>query len=81
LEEISQLLLESKHTFTLGQLFKIALNFKQYVTTKLSFRRKIITAIKLNSVIASMVINPHMVLIQVQVGKNIIEDILMGDPT
>jgi hypothetical protein len=63
----------------LGQLFKIALNLKQYASAKLTPRKRIIIAIRPNSVIASMVINPHMALIQVQVGKNIIEDILMGD--
>jgi hypothetical protein len=39
LEEIGQQL-ESKHTFTLGQLFKIAFNLKQYVVAKLFLRRK-----------------------------------------
>ncbi len=34
LDDITQQLLESKHTFTLGQLFKIAPNLKQYVGAK-----------------------------------------------
>jgi hypothetical protein len=40
LEEINQLFLEGKHTFTLGQLFKIALNLKQYIDVKLAPRTK-----------------------------------------
>jgi hypothetical protein len=39
--------------------------------------RKNIIAIRPNSIITSMVINPHMVVIQVHVGKNVIEDVLL----
>jgi hypothetical protein len=77
LEDITQQLLENKHTFTLGQLFKIALDMKQYVATKLAPGRKIITMSGLNLVIALMVIDLHMVMIQVQVGKNMVEDVLL----
>jgi hypothetical protein len=35
--------LENKHTFIWGQLFKIAPNLRQYVDTNLAPRRKIIT--------------------------------------
>jgi hypothetical protein len=61
----------------LGQLFKIALDLKQYVTVKLAPRRRIIVVLELNPIIALMAIDLHMVVIQVQVGKNIVEDILL----
>jgi hypothetical protein len=37
LEDITQQLLESKHTFILGQFFKIVLDLKQCVVAKLAF--------------------------------------------
>jgi hypothetical protein len=43
LEDIMQQLLENKHTFTLGQVFKTTSNLKQYVGVKLAFRRRTIT--------------------------------------
>jgi hypothetical protein len=76
LEDITQQLLESKHTLILGQLFKIAPNLRQYVTTKLVLGRKIITMSRPNLIIASMAIDPHMAMIQVQVGKNMVENVL-----
>jgi hypothetical protein len=39
--------------------------------------KKNITIIRPNSVITSIVIDIHMVVIQVHVGKNIIEDVLL----
>jgi hypothetical protein len=62
---------------TLGQLFNIVPNLKQYVATMFFPDRKNIIAIRPNSIITSMVINPHMVVIQVHVGKNVIEDVLL----
>jgi hypothetical protein len=63
LKDITQQLLESKHILTLGQLFKIAPNLKQYVTTKFVPRRKIVTTSRPNLVITSVAINLHMVVI------------------
>jgi hypothetical protein len=69
--------LESKHTFILGQLFKIAPNLRQYVPTKLAPGRKIIATSKPNPVIVSMAIDPHTIMIKVQVGKKMVEDVLL----
>jgi glycopeptide antibiotics resistance protein len=63
LEDITQQLLESKHTVILGKLFKIALDLKQYVTTKLALGKRIVTKLGLNLVITSLTIDPHMVVI------------------
>jgi hypothetical protein len=52
--------LENKHTFTLGQFFKIASDLRQYVVAKFAPGIKNITAIGPNVVIASMAIDPHM---------------------
>jgi len=57
--------LESKHTLTLGHLFKIAPDLKQYVAAKLSLEKKGITITRPNVIIASMAIDLHMVVIQV----------------
>ncbi len=75
LEDFTQQLLESKHTLTLVQLFKIALDLRQYVIAKLVHGRKNITTTWLNPIIALMVIDSQMVMIQVQVGKNMVEDV------
>ncbi len=77
LEEIGHQLLKSKHMLMLGQLFNIFLNLKQYVITMFSPDKKNITTIRPNSVITLVVINLHMVVIQIHVGKNIIEDVLL----
>ncbi len=50
---------------------------KQYVAAKFAPRRKIITMSRPNLIIASVMIDPHMVVIQVQVGKNMVEDVLL----
>ncbi len=63
LEDITQQLLESKHILTLGQLFKIVPNLKQYVTSKFFPKKKIVTTSRPNLVIASMAIDLHMVVI------------------
>jgi hypothetical protein len=77
LEDIIEQLLENKYTFTLGQLFRIILNFKQYVAAKCTPRRGSVIAPRSNLVITSMVIDPHMVVIQVQVSKIMVEDVLL----
>jgi hypothetical protein len=77
LEKIGHQLLKSKHMLMLGQLFNIVPNLKQYVATMFSPDKKK-TTIRPNSVITSMVIDLHMVVIQVHVGKNIIEDVLLN---
>jgi hypothetical protein len=50
---------------------------KQYVAAKFAPRRKIITMSRPNLIIASVMIDPQMVVIQVQVGKNMVEDVLL----
>ncbi len=69
-------ILENKHTLTLGSwLFKIAPDLKQYVATKLALEKIYIIATRHNLIIALVAIDPHMVVIQVQLGKNIVEDV------
>ncbi len=69
--------MESKHTFTLGHLFKIASNLIQYVVTKFNPRKRTITVLRPTLVIASMAINRHMVMIHVKVGKSLVKDDLL----
>ncbi len=63
LEDITQKLLESKHTFTLGQLFKIVSGLRQCVAAKLTLGRKNIITTRLNLIIALVAIALHMVVI------------------
>jgi hypothetical protein len=60
LEDITQQLLESKHIFTLGQLFQIAPNLTQYIVTKLVLGKKNMTVPGFNSIITLVVIDPLM---------------------
>jgi hypothetical protein len=76
LEEISQQLVKSKHTFMLGQFFKIVPNLKLYVATNITLGRKNIIVVGPNPIITLVVIDLHMAMIQFQVGKNIIKDVL-----
>jgi hypothetical protein len=72
-----QQLLESEHTFTLGKFFRIAPNLRQYVGAKITPRRRIVIMPRPNPVIAFVAIDPHMVVIKIQVGKNMVEDVLL----
>ncbi len=72
LEDITQQLLENKHTITLGEVFKTTSNLKQYVGFKLALRRRTITTWGPNLVIALVAIDPHKFIY-----KNIIEDIML----
>ncbi len=65
MEELSHQLLENKHTLMLGQLFKIASDLKQYVTTKFFPRRKNIIVVGPNPIITLVAIDPNMDVIQV----------------
>ncbi len=77
LEDITQQLLESKHLLYLGQLLKIALDLKQYIVTRLAPRKITIIVLGSNMVIVSVAIDLHMAMLHVQVGNNIVEDILL----
>jgi len=61
----------------LGQFFKIPPNLKQYFTTKFSLGRRTITPSRPNPIITLVAIDPHMVVIQIQVGKNMVENVLL----
>ncbi len=61
----------------LGPTLLGCLDLKQYVTAKLTLGIKNIIVVGLNLVIMTVAIDPHMVVIQVQVGKNIVENVLL----
>jgi hypothetical protein len=61
----------------LGQLFKIASNLKQYVAAKLDHGKKTITPSRPNPIIALVAIDHHMAMIHVQVGKNMVKNVLL----
>ncbi len=56
---------------------KITPYLKQYVAAKLALGKKIVTTLRPNPIIALVAINPLMVVIQVQVGKNMVEDVIL----
>jgi hypothetical protein len=50
---------------------------KQYVASKLPLGRRIVTMSRPNLLITSVVIDFHVDVIKVQVGKNMVENILL----
>jgi hypothetical protein len=70
-QEISQQLHYRKHTLTFGQFMDLALDLKQYVVSKVS-RNSQPTHLQ-----GSIAIFLHMAIIQVHLGKNIVEDVLL----
>jgi len=77
LEDITQQLVESKHTLILGKFFKIIPYLKKYVTTKLAPGKRIVTTLGPNLVITSLTIYFRMAVIHVQLGKNMVDDVLL----
>ncbi len=85
--DIGKQMLETSYTLNLGQLFKIALELKRYLWQKLKPEKiqnvSITTTDKqvcfsiLEVGTTIVVINNYMIVIQVQVGKNTIEDVLL----
>lgn len=70
-------MLESKHSITLEQLFWLIPDLKQHVLAKV-FPSKILVLPKLPSTtIATIDMDPHMVVISINVGKNLVVDVLL----
>ncbi len=80
-------MLETSYTLNLGQLFKIAHELKRYFWQKLKLEKtqnvnKTTTEKKVGSSIPKVrivvvTINNHMAVIQVHIGNNIIENVLL----
>ncbi len=69
--------MESKHSITLEQLFRLILDLKQHVLTKF-FHSKILSLPKLPStIIATIDMDPHIAVIPIYVGKNLVDNVLL----
>jgi hypothetical protein len=85
--EISKQMLETSYTLNLGQLLKIALELKRYLWKKLKPKTtqnvnrattyKQVGLLVLEVGTSTIAIDNHMAIIQVQIGKNTIEDVLL----
>ncbi len=85
--DISKQMLESSYTLNLRQLLKIAPELKKYIYQKLKPKKtQNVSRVTIEKQVSSLVlevgtiivtINNHMAIIQVQIGKNIIEDVLL----
>jgi hypothetical protein len=85
--DIGKQMLETSYTLNLGQLFKIAHELKRYFWQKLKLEKtqnvnKTTTEKKVGSSIPKVrivvvTINNHMAVIQVHIGNNIIENVLL----
>jgi hypothetical protein len=59
---IGDQLFENKHMLTLEQLFKLALDLKQYVFSKLFLKQKSVPSLPPVLAMASVAMNPHTVV-------------------
>jgi hypothetical protein len=84
--DIGKQMLETSYTLSLGQLLKIAHELKRYLWQKLKLKKtQNVNKITLKKQVGSLIpevrtiaiINNHMVVIQIQIGKNKIEDVLL----
>jgi len=87
-------MLKTTHTLRLGQLLKITPNFEKHMWQKLKPRKPNITTKSISKLSLTIVIETHseidtttieinnqMTLIQVQVGNNIVKDVLLNGGT
>jgi hypothetical protein len=63
-------MLETSYTLNLGQLFKIALDLKKILMVEIE-----IFFIDINTIVVA--IDNHMAIIQIQIAKNIIDNVLL----
>ncbi len=73
---IGQQLLDNKNTLTMGKVFHLAFNLKQYILTRLSPLPKPNHPLKSKTNVASIAIDLHMDVIPIHVGKNLVKDVL-----
>jgi hypothetical protein len=87
-------MLKTTHTLRLGQLLKITPNFEKHMWHKLKPKKPNITTKSISKLSLTIVIETHseidtttieinnqMTLIQVQVGNNIVKDVLLNGGT
>jgi len=72
LKDISKQVLETKHTLNFGQLLRMILNIKHYILNPVPSKPTL-----LEPTVALVAIDHQMAMIDVQVGKNFIEDVLL----
>ncbi len=77
LQEINQQLLSNEHTLTLGQVMHLALDLKQYVVCRVSPSNEPTHPQASPFDVGLIAIDYHMVVIPMNVGKNIMEDVLL----
>jgi hypothetical protein len=85
--DIGKQILKTSYTLNLGHLFKIAPKLKKYLWHKLKPKKtqnlsKITTKKQVGSCVPevgtiAVAIDNHMAIIQVQIGKNTIDDVLL----
>ncbi len=76
LQEINQQLSNNKHILTLGQLMHLPFDLKQYVVSKMLPNSQPTHPQAPPYDIRLVIIDPHMPIILMHVGENIVEDLL-----
>jgi hypothetical protein len=78
-QAIADQLFEIKHMLTPGQFFQLTPNLKQYVFSKFFVKQKLVPPLPSIPAVALVAIDPHMVIIQVHVGRNLVDDVLLNE--
>jgi len=60
-------------------VFQLALNLKPYVFSKLFLEQKSIPTLPLLLAMTLVAINPHMTIIQIHIGQNLVDDVLLSE--
>ncbi len=76
MKDINTQVLETKYVINLGQLLKIVLDIKQYIFKPVK-TIQLVQLVQLEPTYVAVVINHQMDVIQVQIGKNFIDDVLI----
>ncbi len=71
--------MDNKHTLIVGKLFNRAPILKHHIFTKLPYVMKLIVPLEPIPIITLVTIDLHMAIIQVHVGKNLVDDVLLNE--
>jgi hypothetical protein len=78
LRNINTQVLETKYVINLGQLLRIVPNIRWYIFTLAKFVQPVEPKrVHLKPTCATMAIDHHMAVIQIQVGKDFMDDVLI----
>jgi hypothetical protein len=71
--------LDNKHILIVGKLFNWAPILKHFFFTNIPYVMKLIVPLEPIPIITLIIIDLHMAIIQVHLGKNLVDDVLLNE--